>query len=99
MLANAERSVGIDAPGKLDPKLVFFPDFAGIGLVSELHWLAQPFGDHAQDRLAEGDPASGMCFLTLNVVPLATHTHGQNIVGEQRGLAPHRRKRGVQADH
>ena len=52
----------------------------------------------ALHRLAEAEPAARVRLLAHRVVPLGAEAHRQDVVGEPRGLAPHRRQRDVQAD-
>ncbi len=76
MLADAQRTVRVKAPGELQPKLILFPHFTGIGLVGKFHGLALSLHSHAPDRLAEGKPLTGMRFLAHQIVPFAGVPHG-----------------------
>ena len=88
VLPDAEAAVGVYAPGELDPELVFFPHFAGVGFIGEGHGLAVAAGGFAQHRLPEGDPGAGMCFVAVDVVALRGQAHGEHIIREIGGFAP-----------
>ena len=89
------RTVGIDAPGQLDPKFVFFPHLADaggfMGFVGGVEFLALLFQRDAQNRLAKADPARRLGLLAHQIMALGTMTHRQNVIGKPRGLAPGRR--------
>jgi len=70
VLADAERPVGVRAPGDLDPELVLLPHLARVGLVGELHLPAHALHRDALHRLAEAQPAPGVGLVGVGVVAL-----------------------------
>src|SRR5579885_2546029 len=83
MFANAKRAVRIDAPGKLDPKLILFPNLAGPRLL---------------DRLTESDPGGRLSLITVQIVAFRTQSHGQDIIGKPGRLVPNRCESAVNTD-
>ena len=62
VFADAQRTVGIDAPGQLDPELVFFPDLAeaglAMGLIGQVESLALLFQRDAQRPAGESQSSA-----------------------------------------
>ena len=86
--ADPQAAICIDSPRQANPELVFFPDFARVGLISPLDLFAVALAMHAQHRLTKSNPARRMSFLALDVVAFRAVAHRQHIVSEDRRLAP-----------
>ena len=95
---DVEAPVGVDAPGELDPELVLLPDVAGVRLARVAHRPAESLTRGPEHRLAERDPLAVVLLVGVQVVPLGAEAHREHIVGEERGLAPGRGERDVEAD-
>ena len=95
---DAERTVGIDPPRKLDPELVLLPDLARVRLARVGHRPAVALGGDARHGLAEPDPAAGVGLVAVQVVALAAESDRQDVVGVPGRLVPDRRQRRVPAD-
>ena len=70
VLTDAARSIGVDAPGEVDPELVLFPHFTGVRLPGVGHALPHAFLVGAHDGLTIGEPHSGVGLLTLDIALL-----------------------------
>ena len=92
MLANAERSIGIDPPGEFDPEFVFLPHLTRIGVTRVVNGPSHPVAEHPQHRLPEPDPLGCVGLVGVEVVPLASQPYRQDVVGEPRGFTPDRRE-------
>src|SRR5258708_22465134 len=60
IFANTQATIWIDTPRKLDPEFVLFPNLSGIGLICVIEFLTTFFAQHAQHRLTEADPRTGL---------------------------------------
>ena len=98
MLADAERAVGIDAPGERRPELAFFPDLARVRLVGGVDRLAALLPRHADHRLTKAEPLRRVRLLAHRVVALGAEAHRQDVIGEPGGFTPGRRQGHVQPD-
>ena len=62
-------SIGIDAPGKLYPEFILFPNLTGVDLLGELKFLFLPSCKFTQNRLTERDPHSAMGLIAVEIMP------------------------------
>src|SRR6185295_1719566 len=98
MLPDAERAVGVDAPGQRRPELALLPYLARIGLIGGVDTLAALLARDAQYRLTEPQPLRGVRFLAHRVVAFRAQAHRQDVVRKPGGLAPCGCQRDVQSD-
>src|SRR5207302_3581385 len=97
-LANAERAVPIDAPCQLHPEFVFFPNLAGIYFASVVNVITVSLPRRAHHRLAKAEPLRVVRFVGMNVVPLRSEAHRQNVVSKVGGFTPHWSQRDMTAN-
>src|SRR5215469_10369563 len=96
--ADAERAIGIDAPGELDPELVLLPDLPRIDQARVRDRLAEALAGGAQHRLPEAQPLGVVRLVRVQVVTLRADAHRQHVVSEEGCLAPGGREGNMEAD-
>src|SRR5699024_1368871 len=74
ILAYPQLAAGIDAPGQVEPELVFFPHLTGVHITGVLIFHIEFVHGHPPYRLAEADPLTRMGFIGMNVMPLSPVT-------------------------
>ena len=84
LFTDAKGTVRVDSPRQVDPELLLFPNFTRVGLVGPLEVVTLQFAVTPQDRLAEPNPASRVCFVAGQVVAFRGEAHGQHVVGKPR---------------
>src|ERR1700737_4536399 len=87
VLPNAELSVGIDAPGEVDPEFVLFPPLARIHFACVGNLLTEALLRRAEDGLPEAEPLRIVRLIRMKVVPFRTDADRQHVVGEVGGFA------------
>ena len=97
-LTNTERAIGVHLRGELNPKFVFFPHFARVGLIGEIHLHSCAFHRNAAHGLTESDPLPRVRFLTHQVVTFRSVTRRQNIIREPCGFIPRGRECNITFD-
>ena len=72
---DAQRAVGVDVPGEVDPELGLLPNLARIRLVGPVEGLAVPLSGHPKHGLSKAEPLPRVGFVGMGVMTLGGDPH------------------------